>query len=96
MYLATSHAAMPSMRMGDDVRRYSTAQCFFGHVLVARSSDGVCDVLIGRTQEEVEATFAARNRDSIIQRDATGVQDDLTDVIYFMDRLANRWPVLGC
>ncbi|KIX58634.1 hypothetical protein SZ29_09050 [Burkholderia pseudomallei] len=82
--------------MAADVLRYSTAQCYFGHILVARSADGVCDVLVGRTQEEVEATFVDRNRGAVIQHDAKDVRDDLEGVIHFMDRLANRWPVLQC
>lgn len=96
MYLATNQAATSAISMTDDVLRYSTAQCYFGHVLVARSADGVSDVLVGRTQEEVESTFADRNRGVVIQHDATNVRDDLEDVIHFMDRLANRWPVLQC
>ncbi len=38
-----------------DVLSYATARCALGEVLVARSSKGVCAVLIGDSDDELEA-----------------------------------------
>lgn len=92
MNLSVSQATSASRDAHSDVLRYFTAQCFFGHILVARNSDGVCEVLIGDTSKEVEVRFSERHRDFIIQSDAKEIQEDLANMVRFMDGLANRWP----
>lgn len=85
MNRVTSQASLTSMGAYGDVLRYSISQCYLGHVLVARSSKGVCAVLIGDTQKELEKELekdlAGRFRDSIIRCDKKDVQDDLTNVV---------------
>ena len=43
-----------------DILFYATGECTLGRVLVARSVDGVCAILIEAEHDEVEADLAAR------------------------------------
>jgi AraC family transcriptional regulator, regulatory protein of adaptative response / methylated-DNA-[protein]-cysteine methyltransferase len=43
-----------------DILSYATGECALGRVLVARSVNGVCAILIGADQDELEGDFAAR------------------------------------
>ena len=47
---AATHAEAP------DILYYATGSCALGQVLVARSAKGVCAILIGNGQGELEAT----------------------------------------
>ena len=67
---------------------YATSRCELGEVLVARSSEGVCAVLIGDTDEELEADLAARFPTSTLHADEIAVRDDLAKVVRFMEKPA--------
>jgi O-6-methylguanine DNA methyltransferase len=45
-----------------DILSYATGQCALGQVLVARSTAGVCSILIGDDHGELEADLSARFR----------------------------------
>ena len=51
---AATHAEAP------DILYYATGSCALGQVLVARNAKGVCAILIGDGQGELEADLAAR------------------------------------
>ncbi len=78
-----------SVDAADDRLSYGIAACALGEVLVARSSRGVCAVLIGDTAEELEADLAARFPKSIILADDIAVCDDLAKVVRFVEKPAD-------
>jgi len=57
-------------------------------VLVARSVDGVCAILIGAEHDEVEADLAARFPQATLIANEAVVHDDLAKVIRFVDNPA--------
>jgi O-6-methylguanine DNA methyltransferase len=69
-----------------DTLSYGTSGCALGEVLVARSSKGVCVVLIGDTAEELEADLAARFPKSTILGNELTVREDLAKVVRFMEQ----------
>jgi AraC family transcriptional regulator, regulatory protein of adaptative response / methylated-DNA-[protein]-cysteine methyltransferase len=71
-----------------DVLSYATSRCALGEVLVARSSKGVCAVLIGDTDEELEADLAARFPQSTLVANDIVVREDLAKVTRFMEQPA--------
>lgn len=71
-----------------DVLSYSTSECALGKVLVARSSKGVCAVLIGDSYEELQADLAARFPKSALIENEVAVRDDLARVVRFMEKPA--------
>lgn len=73
-----------------DVLSYATSECALGEVLVARSSKGVCAILIGDNNEELEADLTARFPRSTLMANKAAVRDDLAKVANFMEK-----PALG-
>jgi methylated-DNA-[protein]-cysteine S-methyltransferase/AraC family transcriptional regulator of adaptative response/methylated-DNA-[protein]-cysteine methyltransferase len=71
-----------------DVLSYATARCALGEVLVARSSKGVCAVLIGDSDDELAADLAARFPKSTLVANKIAVRDDLAKLVRFMDKPA--------
>lgn len=71
-----------------DVLSYSTSECALSKVLVARSSKGVCAVLIGDSYEELQADLAARFPKSALIENEVAVRDDLARVVRFMEKPA--------
>jgi AraC family transcriptional regulator, regulatory protein of adaptative response / methylated-DNA-[protein]-cysteine methyltransferase len=69
-----------------DVLSYGTSACALGEVLVARSSKGVCALLIGDTAEELEANLTVRFPKSTIVENDLAVRDDLVKVVRFMKK----------
>src|ERR1700757_3376006 len=72
-----------------DILFHATGECALGRVLVARSVDGVCAILIGADHDELEAALAAPRfpRATLVANEA-GVRDDLAKVIRFVDNPA--------
>lgn len=83
---ATTHAV--ALNVAADLLSYGTSACALGEVLLARSSKGVCAVLIGDTAEELEADLAARFPKSTILANEFAVRDDLAKVVRFMENPA--------
>ncbi len=71
-----------------DILSYATGECALGRVLVARSVDGVCAILIGADHDEVEADLAARFPQATLIANEAVVHDDLAKVIRFVDKPA--------
>jgi O-6-methylguanine DNA methyltransferase len=71
-----------------DILSYATGECTLGRVLVARSVDGVCAILIGAEHDEVEADLAARFPQATLIANEAVVHDDLAKVIRFVDNPA--------
>ena len=71
-----------------DILSYATGECALGRVLVARSVDGVCAILIGAEHDEVEADLAARFPQATLIANEAVVHDDLAKVIRFVDKPA--------
>src|SRR4051812_10666415 len=68
-----------------DILTYMTGPCALGQALVARSTKGVCAILIGDGHGELEADLAARfPRAKLVVNDAV-VRDDLAKVSRFVD-----------
>ena len=71
-----------------DILFYATGECALGRVLVARSVDGVCAILIGADHDELEADLAGRFPQATLVANAGVVHDDLAKVIRFVDKPA--------
>jgi AraC family transcriptional regulator, regulatory protein of adaptative response / methylated-DNA-[protein]-cysteine methyltransferase len=70
---------------GVDIISYAIGDCALGRVLIARSAWGVCAILIGANNDELEADLAAQFPKSLFAKDAGG-HDDLSKVIRFVDK----------
>jgi AraC family transcriptional regulator, regulatory protein of adaptative response / methylated-DNA-[protein]-cysteine methyltransferase len=68
-----------------DILSYATGECALGRVLVARSVNGVCAILIGADHNELEADLAARFPQATLVANRAVVHDDLAKVIRFAD-----------
>jgi hypothetical protein len=92
MNLMTSEAALRLSRattndnIGSEVIWHATVACALGRVLIARSASGVCAVLIGDADDELEANLAACCPDAERVADETVVREDLTEVIGFLEK----------
>ena len=71
-----------------DILFYATGECALGRVLVARSVDGVCAILIGADHDELEADLAGRFPQATLVANEAVVHDDLAKVIRFVDNPA--------
>src|SRR5258708_40361563 len=65
---------------------YAISVCALGQVLLARSASGVCAILIGADEHELEADLAARFPKSKLSINEADVHDHLAKVIRFVDR----------
>jgi AraC family transcriptional regulator of adaptative response/methylated-DNA-[protein]-cysteine methyltransferase len=67
-----------------DILSYAIGECALGRVLVARSANGVCAILIGADHDELEADLVARFPHAILVANEALVHDDLVKVIRFV------------
>jgi AraC family transcriptional regulator, regulatory protein of adaptative response / methylated-DNA-[protein]-cysteine methyltransferase len=65
---------------------YTISACALGQVLLARSVSGVCAILIGASEQELEADLAALFPKSTLSINKAGVYSDLEKVIRFAAR----------
>jgi AraC family transcriptional regulator, regulatory protein of adaptative response / methylated-DNA-[protein]-cysteine methyltransferase len=65
---------------------YATGESALGPVLVARSVSGVCAILIGANNDELETDLAARFPDAKLAANESVVHEDLMKVIRFVDK----------
>jgi AraC family transcriptional regulator, regulatory protein of adaptative response / methylated-DNA-[protein]-cysteine methyltransferase len=63
-----------------DILFYATGNCAFGKVLIARSTKGVCAILLGDDANALEADLARRYPQSTLVQNAAIVCDDLAKV----------------
>lgn len=80
--------ALANANTGVDTLSYATGECALGQVLVARSSKGVCAILIGDDGKELEADLAARFPKATLVANEADVHIDMSKVIRFMDQPA--------
>jgi AraC family transcriptional regulator, regulatory protein of adaptative response / methylated-DNA-[protein]-cysteine methyltransferase len=78
------------LNMASDILRYAIRDSALGKVLVARSSKGVCAVLIGDDHDELEANLAARFPQAALVPNEAAIRDDLAKVIRFIDGPAEK------
>jgi hypothetical protein len=71
-----------------DILSYATGECALGRVLVARSVNGVCAILMGANHDELEIEFAARFPRATLVTNEAVVHDDLAKAIRFVDKAA--------
>jgi AraC family transcriptional regulator, regulatory protein of adaptative response / methylated-DNA-[protein]-cysteine methyltransferase len=71
-----------------DILFHAIGECALGRVLVARSVDGVCAILIGADHDELEADLASRFPRATLVANEAVVHDDLAKVIRFVDNPA--------
>jgi methylated-DNA-[protein]-cysteine S-methyltransferase/AraC family transcriptional regulator of adaptative response/methylated-DNA-[protein]-cysteine methyltransferase len=67
---------------------FSIGESALGHVLVARTADGVCAILIGSDAEELENNLAMRFPGSRRIWNKVRVREDLVKVLRFIERPA--------
>jgi AraC family transcriptional regulator, regulatory protein of adaptative response / methylated-DNA-[protein]-cysteine methyltransferase len=80
--IAATHAEIA------DILSYAIGECALGRVLVARSVNGVCAILIGADRDELEADLAARFPQATLVANQVVVRDDLAKLIRFVDKPA--------
>jgi AraC family transcriptional regulator, regulatory protein of adaptative response / methylated-DNA-[protein]-cysteine methyltransferase len=71
-----------------DILSYAIGECALGRVLVARSVNGVCAILIGADRYALEADLAARFPQATRVANQVVVRDDLAKLIRFVDKPA--------
>ncbi|MBX9825876.1 MAG: methylated-DNA--[protein]-cysteine S-methyltransferase [Xanthobacteraceae bacterium] len=67
---------------------YATGTSALGEVLVARSIEGICAILLGAGHDELQADLAARFPEARLVASEAAVRDDLAKVIRFVDKPA--------
>ena len=65
---------------------YATRESAVGRVLVARSTSGVCAILVGADDDELVTDLAARFPEAKLVVNKSAVQDDLAKVTRFVDK----------
>lgn len=76
-----------------EVLVYATAACALGKVLIARSAKGVCAILLGDNDHELEVDLAVRFPKATLVANAVANRDDLAKVIRFMDEPSQRLDI---
>jgi len=76
-----------------DILSYATGECAFGQVVVARSANGVCAILIGANPDELQADLAARFPQASLVANEAVVHDDLAKVVRFVDKPAEAFDL---
>jgi len=71
-----------------EILAYATGECALGKVLVARSHNGFCAILMGSDRAELQADLAARFPQTTLVANETVIRDDLAKVIRFLDKPA--------
>jgi methylated-DNA-[protein]-cysteine S-methyltransferase/AraC family transcriptional regulator of adaptative response/methylated-DNA-[protein]-cysteine methyltransferase len=69
-----------------DFLSYGTSECALSVVLVARSSKGVCAVLLGDNDAALQADLASRFPESTILANQIAVRGDLAKIVRFMEK----------
>jgi AraC family transcriptional regulator of adaptative response/methylated-DNA-[protein]-cysteine methyltransferase len=72
---------------------HATGESALGQVLVARSSEGVCAILIDARRDALEADLVSRFPEARIVANQPAVHDDLAKVIRFVENPAEGLPL---
>jgi predicted component of type VI protein secretion system len=81
----TNHVTRYARRLASDEITYSIGKSTLGHVLVARSANGVCSILIGSEAKELKSDLATRFPESNLVRNDRKLSDDLQKVLHFIE-----------
>ena len=65
---------------------YGSGECALGKVLIARSDKGVCAILLGDNERELEVDLAARFPNATVVANQIAIRNDLAEVIRFVDQ----------
>jgi AraC family transcriptional regulator, regulatory protein of adaptative response / methylated-DNA-[protein]-cysteine methyltransferase len=79
-------AALSEAPESADVLSYTTSECVLGQVLVARSTKGICAILMGDDGEGLLADLGARFPQATLVANGISVQDDLAKVLRFLEQ----------
>jgi len=84
---ATQHLSSASETAGTatDVLFQAIGECALGKVLVARSANGVCAILLGDDASELEADLAKRFPKATLVSNEVMVRDDLAKINRYVD-----------
>ncbi len=69
-----------------EILHYATGECALGQVLISRSAKGVCAILLGGNDAELQADLLARFPKSMHVVEPSAVREDLTKVIRFVEK----------
>jgi AraC family transcriptional regulator of adaptative response/methylated-DNA-[protein]-cysteine methyltransferase len=69
-----------------DILFYASAECALGRMLVARSVNGVCAILIGAVHDELETDLAARFPQATLVANEAVVHADPAKVVRFVEK----------
>jgi methylated-DNA-[protein]-cysteine S-methyltransferase/AraC family transcriptional regulator of adaptative response/methylated-DNA-[protein]-cysteine methyltransferase len=64
---------------------YATGECATGKMIIARSIKGVCAVLLGDDEKELESDLATRFPEATLVANEAAIRDDLAKVARFID-----------
>jgi O-6-methylguanine DNA methyltransferase len=83
----SSAKVVPKVQQGAAAEEiaFSIGESALGAVLVARSTDGVCAILIGSVAAELESDLATRFTDSKLVRNDRKLSDDLGKILRFIE-----------
>jgi AraC family transcriptional regulator of adaptative response/methylated-DNA-[protein]-cysteine methyltransferase len=73
-----------------DILFYGIGHCAMGKVLIARSAQGVCALLLGNDPNELETDLADRFPNSTLVSNEVMVRDDLIKIARFVDKPSDR------
>jgi len=73
-----------------DILFYGIGHCAMGKVLIARSAQGVCALLLGNDPNELETDLADRFPKSTLVSNGVTVRDDLIKIVRFVDKPSDR------
>lgn len=72
-------------KIASEVIFYASKDCALGHVLAARSVNGVCAILIGTDLAGLRGDLAARFPSAALVLNEAALRDDLAKVVRFME-----------
>jgi AraC family transcriptional regulator of adaptative response/methylated-DNA-[protein]-cysteine methyltransferase len=78
--------AAPHTNVFAETISYAIGECALGKVLIARSVSGVCAILIGDNNDELEADLAGRFPKAKLAANEAVVHDDLAKVTRFVNK----------
>jgi AraC family transcriptional regulator of adaptative response/methylated-DNA-[protein]-cysteine methyltransferase len=78
-------AASTVAKTDADILFCATGECALGKVLVARSADGVCAILLGNDRSDLEANCSGRFPGAKLVSHEVQIRDDLTKVARYVD-----------
>jgi len=69
-----------------DILFYGTGDCALGKVLLARGNKGICAILLGETQHELEAELAGRFPKATLIANEAMIRAELAKVVRYADK----------